>query len=254
MGADAPGCRGAAPLRPGVAARRRARRRHRRRLPRAPGAWPTPRSPACPPSPGCGRSSAATARLRAPRLVAPALGRPRVDDGAHDGRRRRRRWRPATRGATPRWPPLLAVVVGLLCLARLGRCGSASSPTCCPKPVLVGYMAGIAVHHDRQPARQAHRHRRSRRRSFAELGVVRCATSTTCTCRRSSSPLACSCSCFLGCTGFSPRCRTRCSRCCSAAAVVGRRSTSTSRGVAVVGAVPAGLPRPSLPDVSPTSP
>ena len=56
VGAAAPRGRRAAPLRPGVAARRRARRHHGRRLPRARRCSRTPRWPGCPPSPGSGRS------------------------------------------------------------------------------------------------------------------------------------------------------------------------------------------------------
>ena len=47
-----------------------------------------------------------------------------------------------------------------ICLLGRWR-GSGSSPTCCRGPVLVGYLAGVAVHHDLGPARQGDRRRPS---------------------------------------------------------------------------------------------
>ena len=85
----------------------------------------------------------AAARLRRARLLAPAVGRARVHDGADDGGRGRsdRRRRP---GTLRRLAAALALVVGAWCvLGWVGRLGFLADLL--SKPVLVGYMAGIAA-------------------------------------------------------------------------------------------------------------
>ena len=84
------------------------------------------------------------ARLRRARLLAAAVGRARVHDGADDGGRGRadRGRRPGAlrrpgRGAVPAWSAVLCV------LGWVGRLGFLADLL--SKPVLVGYMAGIAA-------------------------------------------------------------------------------------------------------------
>ena len=102
--------------------------------------------------------------VRAARLVPAAVGRAGVDDRADDGRRRRRRSPPATRRGTPTLAAALALVVGGCCAWSAGWRGSASSPTCCPGRCWSATWPASRVHHDRRPARQAHR-RPGRRRT-----------------------------------------------------------------------------------------
>ena len=143
-------------------------------------------------------------------LVASALGRAGVDHGADDGRGRRALGPPAAR-RTPSAAAALAVAVGRLCLARLGR-RLGFLADLLSRPVLVGYMAGIAVADGRQPARQGHRDRPSRGLVPAELrsSVTHSAQCTGPT--RCSPPVVLACSCSL--QRFPPRCPGRSSRCC----------------------------------------
>ena len=88
-----------------------------------------------------GRARAA-GRLRRPRILAATVGRAGIDHRPDDGRRagpdRRRRPGPLRRpGGRPR-------AAGRWNLPGRRMPGWGSWPTCCPRPVLVGYMAGIA--------------------------------------------------------------------------------------------------------------
>ena len=144
MGAAAPRGRRAAPLRPRLAARRRAGRHHGRGLPRAAGHGLRRGRRAAGDRRALG-DRRRPARLRAARLVAPALGRAGVDDGADDRGRRRRRSRPGTAWRYAGWRQRCSrsssgSSASRAASARLGLLAELLS-----KPVLVGYLAGIAV-------------------------------------------------------------------------------------------------------------
>ena len=99
-------------------------------------------------------------RLRPARLVAAAVGRAGVDHRADDrGRRRaarRRRPGPVRRAGRRAGPGRRRAVPARPGSARLGFLADLLS-----KPVLVGYMAGVAVLMIVEPAGQGHRRRRS---------------------------------------------------------------------------------------------
>ena len=106
--------------------------------------WRMPRLPACLRWPGCGPPSASLVVYAVLGSSPPALGGPGVDDGADDRDRARRPGRRTSPRGTPRSPRPSPVWSALICLvawmARLGFLADLLST-----PVLVGYMAGVAV-------------------------------------------------------------------------------------------------------------
>ena len=113
---------------------------------------------------------------------------PGVDDRADDRRRRGRR---SPAGDPGRYAALAAALARRRpgCSAcSPGPCGSGSSPTCCPRPVLVGYLAGVALHHDGRPAATSSPACGSTGGVLPAAGLLRPPASTRSTCRPSSSP------------------------------------------------------------------
>ena len=166
----AAGAGGPAPARPARRPGRRARRRHRGGLPGAAGAGLRRGGRA-------GRGHRAVdgrrraRRLRRARVLAAALGRPRVDDGDHDRGRHR------TAGGGRRWP-----------LRSAGRCARAAGrghlPARTARAARVPGRPAVAAgarrlphrhrpDHDLGPAREDHRCPRRRRHVRGRAAVVR---------------------------------------------------------------------------------
>ena len=208
-------------LRAALAPGRRGRGRHRGGLPGAPGDGLRRGGRA-----GSGRRAVGdhgvAAGVRVRRIVAPALGRAGVDDLAHD------------RGASPaggRDPARYADLAAALAVSWASSASSGGGrlgflADLLSKPVLIGYMAGVAVHHDHRPARQADRcvcgRRFGRRRAPVVLGG-----STRCTGRRWCLALAVL-AFLLVAAGCSPRAGAAIGMLLATAAVVVFASRSTA--------------------------